>query len=52
MNQIVYNASMLAGTAAASAGAALQWGPGVALMVGGALVIVLALLGAFVARWN
>ena len=50
MNQLTYNASMLAGTAAASAGAGISWGPGVGLMVAGVLVIALTLTGAVLGR--
>lgn len=45
MNQLTYNASLLVGTAAASAGAGLQWGGAISLMVAGALVIGLTLVG-------
>lgn len=50
MNQLTYNACMLAGTSAASAGAALAWGTGAGLMVAGCLVIALTLTGAVLGR--
>lgn len=46
MNQLTYNVGLLAGTAAVSAGAGLQWGLAVGLMAAGALVIALTLAGA------
>lgn len=49
MNQLTYNASLLAGTAAISAGAGLQWGLAAGLMMAGALVIALTLVGAALA---
>lgn len=45
MNQLTYNASLLVGTAAASVGAGMQWGGAIGLMVAGALVIGLTLVG-------
>ncbi len=47
MNQLMYNASILAGTALASIGAGLQWGVPVGLMVMGVLIVGLTLLAAF-----
>lgn len=49
MNQLTYNVSLLAGTAAMSAGAGLQWGAPVGLMAAGVLVIALTLVGAVLA---
>ena len=46
MNQLTYNVSLLAGTAAFSAGAGLQWGLAAGLMVCGVCVIALTLAGA------
>jgi hypothetical protein len=43
MNTIIYNASLLVGTAAVGAGAAMQWGPGIALLITGVLIVVLTL---------
>lgn len=49
MNQLTYNAGLLAGTAALGVGAGLQWGVGFGLMVVGALVVGLTLFGAWMA---
>ena len=49
MQQITYNASLLAGTVAASVGAGLLWGVAVGLMVVGGLVLGLTLFGAWLA---
>lgn len=50
MQPIVYNTSLLLGTSAVSIGAGLQWGLSVGLMVLGALVIGLAIMGAAFSR--
>jgi hypothetical protein len=47
MNQLVYNASMLAGTALSGTGAGLQWGLGVGLLVAGVMVTTLTVAGAW-----
>jgi len=47
MNRLTYNGGLAVGTALASVGAGLHWGPGVALMVAGGLVLALTLLGAY-----
>jgi hypothetical protein len=46
MTPLVYNLSMLAGLGCCVAGACIVWGAGVSLMVAGAGLIGLTLLGA------
>ncbi|HNB46338.1 MAG TPA: hypothetical protein PLL72_19295 [Burkholderiaceae bacterium] len=49
MSRLVYDIAMVVGTAACSAGAGLNWGAGWGLIVGGAMVVTLTLVGALLA---
>lgn len=50
MSTKLYDLAQLAGTAACATGAWLQWGTGAALIVGGALVLLLSLADALLLR--
>lgn len=50
MNQLIYNASMAVGTALVTAGTAMIWGTGYALLVCGATVLAATVITLAVAR--
>ena len=46
MNRLIYNLCMTTGVALGTAGAGLEWGGGVAMIVCGALLVVLTIISA------
>ena len=49
MNKLTYNISMAVALASVTAGSGIQWGPGVALMVFGVVLVALTVVSTWVA---